>query len=924
MCALNAYYKSKNPVMKYRRLIHYIKDRFFSDTLKDIRKKSFIESTNSIICDTSEDYDETYHFTIDDIGDVFNYSYWFFWDNSEFVEDYKISMTPVNKMEIEDRLDFYNAVFSLLPSKEKISDKIVHEDEILMSITSSSCRVDNNSTKTSKVYKEKMKKNKFSSSALRGLRCVVPAGPSNYRDTILLSVEQSNSVKIIDKQVSILVRDMEYSAHIKDPIEFQKILRKQRKKNNFFLDRDIEKEGLTKPRELIQVIGEAIKDKYGDLLPCMKYWGIYSGFVLTLDDGTKINTRRGTGLGMANSITTLMQCALFKVIYERFLKDGESYGETLDALFLNDDCEIASKCEATIESYDDFEDTEIKKFGILKKKSKTHKGNGTVFCEEYYHRNNNQINDKESYRLYSIYRVFSAHNIMQAKMFAANCQVLNELGDQGVDIIREYISFWGYEFYEDEWNSTSSFGGWLSPKFFGINLEHYSRPDFTREEYKAYLTLRKYSKIYRLGIRENNHIFEDPIVKKFGPKLIVDDRISNYIPYRQSYSDIERRFIRIQSVESLERSYDYIYEKRIELYNKINIHPSSLTSKKKYELLLDLDSTTTFFPHHKIVKGKEEDMNYEMGRIPFYSSTPIMSALRFFNDRSDLKEFVPDIRTLITGKNESYSRTDFDNLERRLIKDYRVKSWEYDLILSIENFDNLLFEKKAYMKCLNPQYLILLISSIYGTKRYRYDFLRNILTDKEAEYIRFMESNEAQYGRWINLHRGVKNDDIIDMYKSLDINDLDFKADIKEELGPLPLEPGEEDETEGNYEEGYKKIMAIIEDFKGSLDQSWKDRYWEWYSNNEGFTQFQGIIFGYVSLIEESLQAGLFREESIESTYETLTEKGILDICKDIYLRSYENSYEDESLLGVNRNLAEESDDEGYCFDPGGDLEGDY
>jgi chloramphenicol O-acetyltransferase len=142
---------------------------------------------------------------------------------------------------------------------------------------------------------------------------------------------------------------------------------------------------------------------------------------------------------MGNALTTIMQSALFNLIREEFLI---SIGRVpiLEAIFLNDDGTIASDEEDVIESYDDFEDTALKRYGIMKKKSKSTKGSGTVFCENYFAADLPDISRKESYLRNEFNKPFSAHNIVHAKMLCSNMSYFTKSKDYGYILTEEYRS----------------------------------------------------------------------------------------------------------------------------------------------------------------------------------------------------------------------------------------------------------------------------------------------------------------------------------------------------------------------------------------------------------------------------------------------------------------------------------------------------
>jgi hypothetical protein len=194
MCSIEAYLASSNPVMSRDYLVDGIGRRDFASNLKKIRKKSFLMSVESYPCDIESDFLDTPYYLIKDIGDIFNYAYCFFWDEEDS-KDYLISMTPIEKISMEDREKFIESVMEVIPEIDEIKNRIVPEEEILLQTSSSSSILKGQKVP---VFIAKETENRFSTEPLIGYRTVIPVGPSNFRDSVILSVPHSNSVKLID------------------------------------------------------------------------------------------------------------------------------------------------------------------------------------------------------------------------------------------------------------------------------------------------------------------------------------------------------------------------------------------------------------------------------------------------------------------------------------------------------------------------------------------------------------------------------------------------------------------------------------------------------------------------------------------------------------------------------------------------------
>jgi hypothetical protein len=180
MCSLQAYYDSPNPVICKSKLLLGITDINFAAYLKRVRYKSFINSFLLTQWEEPEWWKDTPWFSIRDIGDIFNFNYWFFWEE-EPVADYKSGFIPLDNISAHKEL-FQDHLRKMLPRKDYIQP--VEELEILLTSSSSACIT--TSGGNSKVWKEKERSNYFSDKPLFGKRCLIPVSPANMRDSIKL------------------------------------------------------------------------------------------------------------------------------------------------------------------------------------------------------------------------------------------------------------------------------------------------------------------------------------------------------------------------------------------------------------------------------------------------------------------------------------------------------------------------------------------------------------------------------------------------------------------------------------------------------------------------------------------------------------------------------------------------------------------
>lgn len=392
-------------------------------------------------------------YKIGDISEVFNAAYLpNFYEDTDDREYYKI---PVS-FDKSDEWIFKNKLSTLLPDQIEIVDG----REILLEVTSSSCGL----TPT-KIWKEKEKKGKniFSSLPLKARRCVIPVKPGGYRDTVIFDLPTVNTVKWIDKQTLKVVEHMPFNGMIEDPRELKKTLDRFYERHQFFLMRDIKKDGITKPRQLIIWALQVLKDKYPEA-EAFEYLDIYRE--LTLDG---VYVPRGTGLGMANSLTTLIQITLFSLILDRICDEEPENVGRIDCLTYNDDFVVATEKEDLLESYWNYEDDILKQFNIIRNDKKSFKAKRAfVFLEEYYPAN---LNRKRAYYDREVHLCYACQNIAEAKYQFASLRLNEEMTER---FLPELISYWGYEFCPEERSYPIDYGGWISYNHSGISYSLFS------------------------------------------------------------------------------------------------------------------------------------------------------------------------------------------------------------------------------------------------------------------------------------------------------------------------------------------------------------------------------------------------------------------------------------------------------------------
>jgi len=457
--ALDGYFASRNPLLTFKFLLDGLVDLNFAAHLKKIRTAAFTRRTGAY----SEEDDglddivpKNFHL-MEDIGDIFNYKYWFRWEEP-VPEDWKFGLVDLVEPPDHVKRDWEDALRDVLPD----ICPVVNREEVLLTCSSSSSRLDDGSQ--SKVFKDKSdpRKNTFSTKPLKGWRTVVYKTPTETRDAVTLTIGHSNTIKWIEKQCAVLARNTTYSAYGKTDQEFNLDLETFYDPSCFYFNRDLTKEGIMKPRWILKSIAKVCKEKYPDI-PVWDYFSVYDGFQLCVD-GVWHQTKRGHGLGMANALTTIMQCATFQYLLGVLTED--LIGK-IDARFYNDDATIKGGSEIAIIAYSDREADFVRALGLVPKAGKTYSSPVMILCEQYYPVH---FGRKESYTKYIRRLPFAATNIVVAKAFY---HLIDDPAYGGLEseLLKRVIDFWGFENSSKEYMLPTFAGGWSSIKYKGVHLD---------------------------------------------------------------------------------------------------------------------------------------------------------------------------------------------------------------------------------------------------------------------------------------------------------------------------------------------------------------------------------------------------------------------------------------------------------------------
>jgi hypothetical protein len=301
---------------------------------------------------------------------------------------------------------------------------------------------------------------------MEGYRTVIPVEPASYRDSFVLKESSLNTISLISLLTRQIVSKLEASAmrpgqgaHIRETIAGRKL-----EKFKFCYVRDFTKSGLTMNHEILRTTVETLNEafpgvgfEYGDILynHCIRLKKDKSSEYLTI--------RRGHGLGMANEITTLIQCTID--LMNRVEKPG--LADLIHTDCYNDDFRAIGPASYLVQ-YMIIDEIRCNKLGLCLKKQKTRVlENASLFLEEY--ATLDMSYNKDILQIMTIQNAYYAYNIYHAKTLIRPLvySFWAESNEEALIEVRSLIEYWGCEFYPEEIQFASEMGGWIDLPYFG-------------------------------------------------------------------------------------------------------------------------------------------------------------------------------------------------------------------------------------------------------------------------------------------------------------------------------------------------------------------------------------------------------------------------------------------------------------------------
>jgi hypothetical protein len=390
-------------------------------------------------------------------------------DRLVIVKNYSSLFSPKGLLfwkEAKDDRQYYNYDQDSIIDREGyriLLDRVcaqVDWDDILVPYTppppelsSMSCKISGGLIESSLPYYNYVdeKDFRYMDHSMRARRAIVYVDPSSIRDTLVLDYRSSNTVRFLEVIVRQILTYIPISAYSYggDSLSTKKAQFKPKKGRTFAL-RDIKKCGLTMNRDLLKWTLEYIGEKCKSFT-IQRLSSFYSDPEIIDLDGSLLETRRGSGLGQANMLVTLVECVIAQYLCDQINKPLHILIGNDDALACGDSDLLEKWCNAEMD------------FGNIPNIKKSIVSRAPLFFEDY---DINGFRDKESLAALSIAWAYFLP-IDEAK------QVICAQSERFVngnlrDLLSDLIKSKGYEFIEDEYMLHYECGGWFDLRKRGL------------------------------------------------------------------------------------------------------------------------------------------------------------------------------------------------------------------------------------------------------------------------------------------------------------------------------------------------------------------------------------------------------------------------------------------------------------------------
>jgi hypothetical protein len=632
--ALLAYRDSDTPLQKIEYLIDgLLEGPGFISKLKKLRSYKMVYGKGGRFLELDPVFEtlasEVPKGELFDIGQMFNPRFYFFWDQPD-EHDEENFFIPLKKISQKDLDYLEETVFNLLPESQV--DVILPEEILLESSSSASKGPDGKSIPN---WLGKEKYNHFDCSPLEGYGSYIQKCPGDTRFSVTLSIPHSNSVKLIERQVATIAKDLPWSNYVKDEDTYFNRFNELKDNHSFFLCRDLKKDGITKVRPLIQAVGRALKRRYPGL-PAWEYLSIYDDFSVWID-GVRHYPPRGVGLGMSSALTTILQSAIFRIVLDEMIADEEEWMEgSITALFYHDDGAVGATNEATLEHFSDKDIQVLERYGCIPNKRKSFIAPYFVLCENY---SDEYLDEKDSYQRVLLNTIHTCENVSHAKMmFASNLRYIHQTGWE--DYLKELVAHFGYEFYCSEATAPYQLGGWVPAYYQGVDISLVINDRLTPEQEAAGLCTKIHKPDHRhLTKKYGDGIYIPPVQKVF-------PGVTNFGGHEKDYkvgmtrSQVGSSHVRYMAYGMTRGYWEFQYKKRTENFHQI------MGEKRRYDDLSYYRAYCNFRPSEDVFPPREllvmEDVDkYEVVDDVYRPPNPFVQFLKYHNPDTLRRNIIP-------------------------------------------------------------------------------------------------------------------------------------------------------------------------------------------------------------------------------------------------------------------------------------------
>lgn len=632
MLALKSYQESNNPLLPIGYLIQGIlKGPSFIVFLKKLRSYHMVVSSGGFFLEDDPDIDEVKRYSkrlppLDDVGQIFNYRYWFFWDQPDSHDELATEI-PIHPISEQDLQKLEDVCYNLLPD----DIDIIQPEEILLAVSGSSARTKEG--KTSKVFVEKQKSNHFTSEPLEGWGSYIQKCPGDTRFSTTLSVPHSNTVKFLEKQIALIASECPWSCYTADEDEYFKRYNKFKDNCDTFLCRDLKKDGLTKPRACLRAIGRALIRKYPEM-PALRYLGIYDGFTLHYN-GEEHHPVRGVGLGMSSAITTILQSALMRISLDELYDDEDSGVGLIDALIYHDDIAIGSNDENTIDEYNSVEDRVLARYQCIKNARKSFRTNWFVLCENY---SDTLMDEKDSYQRYLLETCHAAANVSHAKqLFGSIIRFVHTID------VKPYLlslsEHFGFEYYYNEIQFPYQLGGWVPAYYMSVDIALYVTEEIGHLQQAAALSYTIEKPVFKQRVKKfSKELYKPPVTQLFGSDLNYGSASKSYL-INMTERQVAASYNKFTSIGEKGGYWNHLLELRRKSFKLLMLQPE-LSTPDFFTKYHNLHKEVDIIPPPEILISEDVEKYPLVDRI-YRPTNPYMQYLKFLNPEKIRSSVMP-------------------------------------------------------------------------------------------------------------------------------------------------------------------------------------------------------------------------------------------------------------------------------------------